>query len=60
MRQAGDHDEITQTEFCELIATPVATLRDWEQGRFSPPGGVLCLLRLLIKYPELAREFEPE
>jgi putative transcriptional regulator len=31
-------------------------LRDWEQGRFAPPGGVLCLLRLIIKHPELSEE----
>ncbi len=40
----------------ERIETPVATLRDWEQGRFAPPGGVLCLLRLIIKHPELSQE----
>ena len=42
--------------FAERIETPVATLRDWEQGRFAPPGGVLCLLRLIIKHPELSQE----
>jgi putative transcriptional regulator len=42
--------------FAERIATPVATLRDWEQGRSMPPGGVLCLLRLIIKHPELSQE----
>jgi putative transcriptional regulator len=33
-------------------------LRDWEQGRFAPPGGVLCLLRLISAHPELTRELE--
>ena len=42
--------------FAERIEAPVATLRDWEQGRFAPPGGVLCLLRLIIKHPELSQE----
>lgn len=54
--QAREKSGLTQTLFAERIDTPVATLRDWEQGRFKPPGGVLCLLRLLIKHPELARE----
>ncbi|MGJ7550380.1 helix-turn-helix domain-containing protein [Pseudomonas alloputida] len=40
----------------ERVATPVATLRDWEQGRFVPPGGVLCLMRLILKHPELSLE----
>ncbi|PID48952.1 MAG: XRE family transcriptional regulator [Proteobacteria bacterium] len=44
---------LSQTDFADMIDTPVATLRDWEQGRFKPPGGVLCLLRLLGKRPEI-------
>ena len=47
---------LTQAQFARRIATPTATLRDWEQGRFTPPGGVLCLLRLLCAHPELAGE----
>lgn len=56
VRQAREKSGLTQAVFAERIATPVATLRDWEQGRFAPPGGVLCLLRLIIKHPELSKE----
>ncbi|MCL5969278.1 MAG: helix-turn-helix domain-containing protein [Betaproteobacteria bacterium] len=56
VRQAREKSGLTQAAFAERIATPVATLRDWEQGRFAPPGGVLCLLRLIIKHPELSDE----
>lgn len=56
VRQAREKSGLTQTVFAERIDTPVATLRDWEQGRFAPPGGVLCLLRLIVKHPELSRE----
>jgi putative transcriptional regulator len=56
VRQAREKSGLTQAAFAECIETPVATLRDWEQGRFAPPGGVLCLLRLIIKHPELSRE----
>lgn len=56
VRQAREKSGLTQAAFAERIATPVATLRDWEQGRFAPPGGVLCLLRLIVKHPELSRE----
>ncbi|EXJ14149.1 helix-turn-helix domain-containing protein [Imhoffiella purpurea] len=31
----------------------MATLRDWEQGRFTPPGAVLYLLKITLKHPEL-------
>ena len=55
MHQAREKAGLTQTVFAERIDTPVATLRDWEQGRFPPLGG-LCLLRLLVKHPELSRE----
>jgi putative transcriptional regulator len=54
--QAREKSGLTQTLFAERIDTPVATLRDWEQGRFKPPGAVLCLLWLLVKHPELAHE----
>lgn len=56
VRQAREKSGLTQAAFAERIATPVATLRDWEQGRFSPPGGVLCLLRLIVRHPELSKE----
>ena len=56
VRQARETSGLTQAAFAERIATPVATLRDWEQGRFTPPGGVLCLLRLIVKHPELSKE----
>lgn len=47
------HLALSQVDFAQLIDTPLATLRDWEQGRFKPPGGVLCLLRLINKRPEI-------
>jgi putative transcriptional regulator len=58
VRQARQRSGLTQAAFAERIGTPVATLRDWEQGRFAPPGGVLCLLRLISAHPELTRELE--
>lgn len=56
VRQARERAGLTQATFAERIATPVATLRDWEQGRFVPPGGVLCLMRLIVNHPELSLE----
>jgi putative transcriptional regulator len=58
VRQARERSGLTQVAFAERIDTPVATLRDWEQGRFAPPGGVLCLLRLISAHPELVHELE--
>ncbi len=42
---------LSQSKFAELINTPVGTIRDWEQGRFPPPGAVQCLLRIALKHP---------
>jgi putative transcriptional regulator len=56
VRKARGASGLTQAAFAERISTPVATLRDWEQGRFAPPGGVLCLLRLIARHPDLTQE----
>jgi putative transcriptional regulator len=55
-RSARAKTGLTQQAFADRIKTPVATLRDWEQGRFEPPGGVLCLLDLIDRHPDLAAE----
>lgn len=59
VRQARERAGLTQQAFADRIATPVATLRDWEQGRSAPPGGVVCLLRLIVRHPELVNELAP-
>ncbi len=56
VRRAREEAGLSQAAFAKRIDTPVATLRDWEQGRFTPPGSALCLLRLIAKHPELAQE----
>ena len=56
VRQARRVLGLSQTEFAERIGTPVATLRDWEQGRFPPPGAAAKLLQLLIAHPSLSSE----
>jgi len=56
VRQARELTGLTQAAFAARIDTPVATVRDWEQGRFAPSGAVTCLLRLIISHPELTSE----
>jgi putative transcriptional regulator len=58
LREARRCAGLSQCEFARRIDTPVATLRDWEQGRFSPPGAVGVLARLITKHPELAAELQ--
>ena len=56
VRQASEAAGVTQPAYAVGIGTPEVTLRDWEQGRFTPSGAVLCLLRLIIRHPELTAE----
>lgn len=56
VRSARAKTGLSQRAFADRIDTPVATLRDWEQGRFAPPGGVVCLLRLIERHPDLSEE----
>ena len=41
----------TQSEFALMIGVSVATLRNWEQGRRTPDGPALALLRVAAKNP---------
>lgn len=41
----------SQTEFALMIGVSVATLRNWEQGRRTPDGPALALLRVASTEP---------
>jgi len=47
---------LSQSNFAQLIRTPVTTLCDWEQGRFNPPGSLMCLVEIANKRPDVFRE----
>jgi putative transcriptional regulator len=57
LRDARKALGLTQDAFARLIQTPVATVRDWEQGRFSPPGSALFVARLALEHPEVVRKY---
>ncbi len=46
----------SQTEFALMIGVSVATLRNWEQGRRTPDGPALALLRVAAKNPDAVVE----
>ena len=48
-RKAG----LTQAAFARQIGVPVATLRNWEQGRRRPDGPARVLLAMLAKDPDI-------
>jgi putative transcriptional regulator len=42
----------SQAEFARMIGVSVATLRNWEQGRRTPDGPALALLRVAARNPK--------
>jgi putative transcriptional regulator len=42
----------SQAEFALMIGVSVSTLRNWEQGRRTPDGPALALLRVAAKNPK--------
>ena len=46
----------SQVEFALMIGVSVSTLRNWEQGRRSPDGPALALLRVTERNPEAVVE----
>lgn len=50
---------LTQEEFAEALGISVHTLRNWEQGRRSPEGPALALLRIAARHPRVLRENLP-
>jgi putative transcriptional regulator len=46
----------SQEEFAMMIGVSVATLRNWEQGRRTPDGPALALLRVADRNPRAVME----
>jgi len=47
---------MTQTQFARAMGISVHTLRNWEQGRRSPEGPAIALLRIAARHPRIIRE----
>ena len=47
---------LTQLQFAKALGISVHTLRNWEQGRRSPEGPALALLRIAARHPRVLRE----
>jgi len=46
---------LTQVEFANAMGISVYTLRNWEQGRRTPEGPALALLRIAARHPRIIR-----
>jgi len=47
---------LTQAEFARAMGISVHTLRNWEQGRRTPEGPAIALLRIAARHPRIIRE----
>ncbi len=45
---------MSQAEFAAALTIPVATLRNWEQGRVPPDPAARALLRIVAREPKFA------
>ena len=50
---ARQSSKLTQQEFANLLNVSVDSIQDWEQGRRSPRGAAVTLLRIARDYPEV-------
>jgi putative transcriptional regulator len=48
--------KMSQHEFARNYAIPLATLKNWEQGRRQPDAPAAAYLRVIAKHPQEARE----
>jgi len=53
IRSIRSNLDLTQEEFALMIGVSVATLRNWEQGRRTPDGPAMALLRVAASNPQL-------
>ena len=47
---------LTQAEFARAMGISVHTLRNWEQGKRTPEGPAIALLRIAARHPRIIRE----
>lgn len=47
--------KLSQERFARALGVSVQTLRNWEQGRVTPPPGMLRLLQIAREAPQVLR-----
>lgn len=49
---------LSQSKFAAMFEIPVATLKDWEQGRRTPPSYVVNMIQMILQYKGLLVDTE--
>lgn len=52
VKQIRERSHKSQNDFARMIGVKVGTLKNWEQGRRTPAGAALSLLKLVDADPE--------
>lgn len=52
--------DLTQQEFADRFQLPLATIRNWEQGRRKPEGAARILLQMIESKPDSVYSFLQE
>jgi putative transcriptional regulator len=52
IKHIRDGYHLTQEQFAAMLGISVRTLRNWEQGRRTPDGPAMILLRVAARHPE--------
>jgi putative transcriptional regulator len=56
VRAIREQLHMTQNEFAEAYRIPLATLKNWEQGRRHPDQTAAAYLNVIARLPQQARE----
>lgn len=47
---------LSQSKFAKMFDIPVSTLKDWEQGRRTPPDYVVTMMKTILEYRGLYQD----
>lgn len=56
VRVIRENLRLTQEQFADLYGFPIATIRNWEQGRRQPEGPAKILLKLIQSRPDVVAD----
>ena len=56
LKALRQHLGLSQAEFAQTFALSVATVRDWEQGRFRPDRATRVLLQVIAHNPDAVKQ----
>ena len=49
IKKMRDQTGLSQSKFAGMFDIPVATLKDWEQGRRNPPSYVISMIKTILE-----------